>query len=98
MQQQSRALQMSQEAGPESGTLRRAFNETGNVRHHETAVLTDVDHAQVRMERGEGIGRHFGLSRGDGAYQRGFAGIGQPEKSHVRYHLELELERALLPG
>ena len=45
---------MAEEARAEPGALVRAFDQAGNVGHHELAVA-DLHHAQPGMQRGEGI-------------------------------------------
>jgi len=47
MQQQSRTLQVPEEAHAEPGPVRGALDEPGNVGHHEAARGTRRDHAQI---------------------------------------------------
>ena len=85
-----------QEPDAEPRAFRRALDEPGNVGHHEAAMLADAHHAEIRVQRGERIIRDFRPRRRHRADERRLAGIRQPEQTHVRDHLQLELERALL--
>ncbi len=60
MQQHAAALDMAEEAVAQPRALVRALDQAGNVGEHETAAV-DVDHAELRMQRGEGIVRDLRL-------------------------------------
>ena len=55
VQEQSRAGEMTQEAGAEPVAVRRALDEAGDVGHDEASVRLDRDHAEVRVQRGERV-------------------------------------------
>ena len=83
---------------PQARALGGAFDESGNVGHHETAALADAHHAQMRMQRGKRIVRHLGTRIRHGAQQSRLAGIGHAEQTDVGEHLQLERERTALAG
>ena len=67
VQQHAGALQMLEETDAEARAFRGAFDEPGNVRHHEAALVAARDHAEIRIQRGERIVRDFRPRRGYGA-------------------------------
>ena len=54
MQQHGGALDMAEEAVADAGALMRAFDQPGNVGEHEVGAV-DPHHAEIGVERGEGI-------------------------------------------
>jgi hypothetical protein len=96
MQQHAGALQMLQEANAQARAIGGAFDQPRDIRHHESCARAHRHHAQIRMQRGERIIGHFGSRRRHGANQRGLAGIGQPEQSHIGDQLQFQLQLALL--
>ena len=57
------ALQVAEELVPEARTLGRALDEAGDVGDHERAALVHAHHAQVGVQRREGIVGHLGACR-----------------------------------
>ena len=96
VQQQARALQMLEEAVTQTGAFRRAFNQPRNIRDHKAAGIVHPHHAQVGMQRGERIIRHLGTRRRHRADKGGLARVGHAQQAHVRQHLQLQLQSALL--
>ena len=64
---------------PQTRAFCRAFNQAGDVGHHEAVVFVDAYHAQVRMQGGEGVVGDFGAGGGNGGNQGGFAGVGHTQ-------------------
>src|SRR3569832_1041736 len=87
---------MLQETHTEPRALRRPFDETGDVRHHEAALRIDTHYTKARDQRGERIIGDLGPRRGDRADQGRLAGFGQTQLTLVVQLFELELEFAHL--
>ena len=90
VQQQAGALQMAQELVPQPGALAGALNQAGNVGHHKALLWPDAHHAQIGVERGEGVIGNFGACVADGGNEGGFARIGHAQQAHIGQHLEFE--------
>ncbi|KCV19716.1 integrase core domain protein [Bordetella pertussis B200] len=95
VQQYARARQVAQEQVAQAGALGGAFDQAGNVRHHEAARGRGAHHAQVGVQRREGVVGDLGPRVRNAADQRRLAGIGQPEQADVGQHLELHAQAAL---
>ncbi len=93
MQQHAAALDMAEEAVAEAGALMRAFDQAGNVGQHEFAAV-DADHAELRMQRGEGIVRDLRLGRADGREEGRLAGIRQADQTGIGDQLQAQPDRA----
>ena len=52
----------------------------------------ELDHAQVRFQRGEGVIGDLGPRGGDARNQRGFAGVGKADQAHVGQQLQLQAQ------
>ena len=83
MQQHRAALDMAEEARAQAMAFMRAFDQARNVGQHE-ALRADAHHAQLRVQRGEGIIGDLGLGRRDRREQRRFPGIGQAQQARHR--------------
>lgn len=70
MQQEAGTLQMAQELVPQPGALRGAFDQSGDVSHHKAFLGTHPYHAQVGIERGEGVIGDLGARVADRADER----------------------------
>src|SRR5581483_3126293 len=55
MQQQARPFDMPQKAFAQSMPLMSAFEQSGNVRDHKRTKITEIDDAEMRLERGKRI-------------------------------------------
>ena len=97
MEQDAAALHMAEETVAEPGAFMGAGDEARNVRQHEFAAI-DRDHAELRMQRGEGIIGDLRLCRAHGGEQGRFARIGQPDEAGIRDQLEAQPDGALLAG
>jgi hypothetical protein len=96
VQQQARALQMPQELMPEAGAFSGAFDEAGDVGDDEALAFRRAHDAQLRRECRERVVGNLRARGGNGANQRGLAGVGQAEQADVGQHLELEMQAPLL--
>ena len=96
MQQQTGARQVFQETVSQACAFGCAFNQAGDIGHHEAVVFVHAHHAQIRVQRGERIIGHFRARGGHGANQRGFARVRHAEQAHVRQHFEFQQQRARL--
>ena len=63
-----------------------------------SSVVTQVHHAEVRLERGERVVGDLRLGGGHGREERRLAGVGQPDEPDVGDEPQLEPEPALLAG
>ena len=58
-------LDVTQELKSEALPFMRAFDDSGNVRNYESAMIGELHYAEVWRERRERVIRDFGSSRGD---------------------------------
>ena len=96
MQQQSRALQVSQEAVPQPGALGRPADQARHVGHHKAATVFHTHHTQIGVQRGERIVSHLRTGIGDLRDEGGLARVGHAQQAHVGQHLQLQLQPTLL--
>jgi hypothetical protein len=94
----ARAFEVPEEPVAESRAFMGAFDQSGNVRHHEGALAGEADHAEIGHERGEGVVGDARPGRGDARDERGLSHVGISEEPHVREQLELEANVAFLAG
>src|SRR5690606_15025139 len=92
VQEYARASQVLEEADAQTRAFGGAFDQTGNIGHHEAAFVAYTHYTKVRHQRGEGIVGHARTRGGHRCDQGGLAGIGQTEETHVGDHLQLQLE------
>ena len=78
----------------EAGAFCCAFDEAGNVGHHEAVVFIHAHHAEIGVQGGEGVVGDFGARGRHGADQGGFAGIGHAEQADIGQHFQFELQGA----
>ncbi len=83
MQQQSGALQMTQELHAQAGAFRRAFDQAGNVGNHKTFFVGDAHHAEVRVQRGKRIVGNLRPRVRDRRDEGRFAGVGHTKQADV---------------
>ena len=76
-------------------TFVRAFDQPGNIRDDKRAKITEINHAQVRLERGERIVGNLRPRRRDLRDEGRFPGIGKTDQPHISEQLELELKLEL---
>ena len=95
MQQHAAALDVAEEAVAEARAFVRAFDQAGNVGQHELAAVA-LDHAELRVERGEGIVGDLRLGRAHRGEERRLAGVRQPDQAGVGDQLQPQPDPALL--
>ena len=97
VQQDARALDVTQELEAQAGALRGALDDPRDVGGHQRA-LVDLDHPQHRGHGREGIVADLGAGRGDAREESRLAGVREAEESHVGDEPEVEAQPALLAG
>ena len=97
MEQHAAALDMAEETIAQPDALMRALDQAGKVGEHESATV-DLDHAELRMQRGEGIIGDLRLGRAHDRQERGLARIGQSDDAGVGDQLEPQPDGELLAG
>src|SRR4029077_18928377 len=65
----------------------------GRLRH-----AVGADHAEIRLERGEGIICNFWTRRGNDGNQRGFAGIWKTDQADISKQFQFEPQMAFFAG
>ncbi len=98
MHQHARALDVAQEAVAEPRAFVRAFDQAGNVDHHERLEVGDAHDAELRLERGERIVGDLRTRRADDAEQRRLPGVRQADHAGVGEQLELQAQLAAFAG
>ena len=86
---------------PKPAPSLRAFDQPGNIRHHEAELLRRFAHhhdAEVRLQRGERIVGDLRPRRRDARDQRALAGVGISHQPNVGQQLQLQPQRALFAG
>ena len=93
----TRALDVPQELMPKANALTSALDEPRHVRRDER-VVAELDDAELRLERGERVGRHLRVRRRPRAQQRRFARVRQPDEADIRKQLQFQEQAAALAG
>jgi len=75
-----------------------SFDDPGDVRHDEGALVAERDDSQVGDESGEGVIRYFGPYRGNPGNQGGLAGIGVPDDPHIGHEFQFQADLAGFSG
>ena len=83
MQQHAAAFGVAEETVAKADALMRAFDQARQIGQHEFAVV-DSHHAELRMQRGEGIVGDLRLGGAHRGEERGLAGIGQADQRRHR--------------
>ena len=96
MQQHRAAFDMGQELVAQPAPLARAFDQAGNVGHHEFLAV-DPDDAKVRHQRGEGVIRDLRPRVRGGGKEGRLARIRQPQQSRIGDQLQPQPQGALHP-
>ncbi len=76
----------------EAVALVRAFDQARHIGDHKTAIAAQRDDAEVRRERGEGIIRNLRFRRRYHRDERGLAGVGKTDETHIREQLQREMQ------
>ena len=95
VQQHAAALDVAEEARAEPGAFVRALDQARNVGQHEVEARR-AHHAEVGMQRGEGVVGDLRLGGAHRGEERRLAGIGQPDDAGVGDQLEPQPDRQLL--
>ena len=77
----------------ESRALVRAFDQPGNVDHHERFFGAEAHDAELRLERRKRIVGDLRARRRDRGEQRRFAGVREADDTAVGEQFELEPQR-----
>ncbi len=86
---------MAQKPVAEAGAFMRALDQPRNIRQHEFAAV-GIHHAELRMQRGEGITGDLRLRRADHREQCRLAGVGQADQAGIRNQFQPQPDPALL--
>ena len=89
------AFDVPQKVIPQTHARMRALDEAGDVGQHHILIIHH-GHAQVGLQRGEGIVRDLGFGPGDGGQQGAFARVGHANDADVCDELQLQPQPALL--
>ena len=92
------ALDVAQETYAEPFAPAGAFDDAGDVRHDEGAVVAVGDDAEVGDEGGEGVVGDFGFGGGDDGEEGGFSGVGESDEPDIGEDFEFEDDGALDAG
>ena len=87
---------MLQKADAQSGPLRRALDQTGNIGDDKAVVLVNPYHAQIRVHGGEGVIGDFRSCRRNGTDKGTLARVGQTEQADIGENAQFEAQFALL--
>ncbi len=98
MHQRRATLDVAEELIAEAVAFVGAFDEPGDVGDDERFGVVGADDAEVRDERRERIVGDLRLRGADDGDERGLAGVGQSDQTHVRDQFQLDEELALLAG
>src|SRR5215510_2143207 len=98
MQQQTGSFDVPQKPIAQAMTLVRAFDQTRDVSHNESAKIPEIDDSQMRFKRRKGIVRDFWLSRRNRGDKSRLAGIRKTDQADVRQQLQFKLQVCLLTG
>src|SRR3546814_12815059 len=82
MEKPAAPLYMTKKPGADASAVRRARGQAGNIGHDELAAPVGHD-AQLRVERGEGIGADLRLRVGDGVAEGRLAVVGEADEPGV---------------
>ena len=96
MEDNARALDVSQEVVPQADAFARAFDQTGNIRDDESAVGSDLREPQVRRHRRKGVIGDLGLRLCESTQEGALSGVGEPDEADVGDHSEFEANGARL--
>src|SRR6185437_2099199 len=91
MQQQLRALDVSQETIAQTSASVRALNQSGNIGDHESTKVTEIDNTKMRLQSRERIISDLRSRRGDSRDKRRLSRIRKTNQTNVREQLQLEL-------
>jgi hypothetical protein len=100
LHQEAGALEVPEEPVPQALALMGVGDKPGNFSQDDGLlgqVGLKVHNPQLGGEGGEGKDVHPGAGRGEGLEERGLAGVGGADETHIGQDLQLQTEAALLP-
>ena len=89
---------MAQELDAQAVAQVRAFDETGDIGHHETAEIRELHHPKVGFEGSEGVVGNLRAGGRDARNEGGLAGVGETDQAHVGQEFQFEAEAFLIAG
>src|ERR1051326_4482297 len=92
MQQQLRPLDVTQKTIAQARARMRAFDQTRNVGNDKRTKVSEVNHAEVRFQRGERVVGNLETSGGNSRDKRRLARVGKTHQTNVREQFQLELQ------
>ena len=96
--EQAAAVDMAQEVMAKSDAVSRTLDDAGDISHDERHAVGDVDHAEVRIERGEVIICNFRVCVGRDGQERRFTDVREADKADIGKQLQLQNDVVLFPG
>ncbi len=87
MYQDLSALNVRQEFMAKAHTFCSTLDQTGNIRHHESAACGQIHHAQNRRKSGEMVIGDLRFCIADHGKQGGLSYVGESHQSYIRDHL-----------
>src|ERR1044072_4595245 len=96
MQQQLRALDVSQKTITQTSSRVRALDQSRNISDYERTKVTEIDNAEMRLQRRERIVRDLRTRSRDSRDKGRLPRIRKTHESDIRQQLELELKVQLL--
>ena len=97
VQDQSRALDMTQELMAQALALGRALNETRNV-GNDIGILAGAHHAEIGHERGERVVGYLGAGGAHAGDERGLTDARETHEGCIGHELHLKLDPVLDGG
>src|ERR1041385_6865865 len=92
MQQQLRALDVSQKSIAQARAGVRTFDQSGYVGDHESTKATEIDNTEMRLQRRERVISDLRPRRGNSRDKSRLPRIRKPNQPNVREQLQLELQ------
>jgi hypothetical protein len=86
---------MAKETITESCSEVRAFDQSGNIRYDESAILTQINDAKMRFKSCERIVSNLWLCRRDSRYKSRFSGVRKTYQAYIGDELKLKLKLIL---
>ena len=98
MDEQTAAVDVTQEVVAQTGALSGTLDDAGDVGHDEGDAVVHEDHAQVGEEGGEVVVGDLGAGLGGHGQQGGLAHVGEANQTHVSQELQFQQDVPLLAG
>ena len=94
VQQQTRALQVTQELMAQARAFGSAFDQAGNIGDHKALLVRHAHHAQVRVQGGKWVIGNFRARVRDGRNEGRLAGVRHAQQAHVGQYLQFQAQFA----